>query len=60
MAGRRHSLPFSHGDQRRGASGTTAGGGESAHLLEVAGVALLWLLAKREEEATAAHPVLAR
>lgn len=41
-------------------AGTTAGAGESAHLLEVAGVALLWLLAKRDEEATAAHPVLAR
>jgi predicted anti-sigma-YlaC factor YlaD len=41
-------------------AGTAGGAGESAHLLEVAGVALLWLLAKRDEEATAAHPVLAR
>lgn len=41
-------------------SGTTAGGGESVHLLEIVGIALLWLLARRDEEATAAHPVLAR
>jgi hypothetical protein len=41
-------------------AGTTAGAGESVHLLEVAGVAVLWLLAKRDEEAAAAHPVLAR
>lgn len=40
-------------------AGSTAGLGESVHLLEVAGVALLWLLAHREEGATA-PPVLAR
>jgi predicted anti-sigma-YlaC factor YlaD len=33
------------------AAGTTAGAGESIHLLEVAGIALLWLLARREDEA---------
>jgi predicted anti-sigma-YlaC factor YlaD len=33
-------------------AGTTAGAGESIHLLEIAGIALLWLLARREEEAT--------
>jgi predicted anti-sigma-YlaC factor YlaD len=32
-------------------AGTTAGAGESVHLLEVAGIALLWLLARREDEA---------
>jgi predicted anti-sigma-YlaC factor YlaD len=32
-------------------AGTTAGAGESAHLLEIAGIALLWLLARREDEA---------
>jgi predicted anti-sigma-YlaC factor YlaD len=33
------------------AAGTTAGAGESIHLLEIAGIALLWLLARRDEEA---------
>jgi predicted anti-sigma-YlaC factor YlaD len=32
------------------AAGTTAGAGESIHLLEIAGIALLWLLARREDE----------
>lgn len=31
-------------------TGATAGAGESIHLLEIAGIALLWLLAKRHEE----------
>lgn len=31
-------------------AGRTGGPGESVHLLEVAGVALLWLLARREEQ----------
>jgi predicted anti-sigma-YlaC factor YlaD len=31
-------------------AGTTAGAGESVHLLEIAGIALLWLLARREDE----------
>ena len=34
-------------------AGTTAGAGETIHLLEIAGVALLWLLAKRDEESPA-------
>jgi hypothetical protein len=34
-------------------SGSTAGGGESIHLLEITGVALLWLVARRDEESTA-------
>jgi len=34
-------------------TGTTAGAGESIHLLELAGVGLLWLVAKRDEESTA-------
>jgi predicted anti-sigma-YlaC factor YlaD len=34
-------------------SGATAGGGESIHALEITGVALLWLVAKRDEESTA-------
>jgi predicted anti-sigma-YlaC factor YlaD len=41
-------------------TGATAGAGESVHLLEVAGVALLWLLARHEDGARSAHPVLAR
>ena len=41
------------------AAGTTAGAGESAHLLEIAGVGLLWLLARREEE-TVTQVALAR
>ncbi len=41
-------------------SGATAGGGEAVHLLEIAGIALLWLLARRDEEAAATRPVLAR
>lgn len=41
-------------------AGTTAGAGESIHLLEIAGIALLWLLARREDEATAAPLALAR
>ena len=32
-------------------AGTTAGAGEAVHLLEVTGIALLWLLARRDEEA---------
>jgi predicted anti-sigma-YlaC factor YlaD len=40
-------------------AGATAGAGESVHLLEVAGVALLWLLARRDEDARATHPVIA-
>ena len=31
-------------------TGATAGAGESVHLLEIAGIALLWLLARRDEE----------
>ncbi len=31
----------------------TAGAGESVHLLEIAGIALLWLLARRDEESPA-------
>jgi len=34
-------------------AGTTAGAGETIHLLEIAGVALLWLLAKRDEGSSA-------
>ena len=34
-------------------AGTTAGAGESIHLVELAGVGLLWLVAKRDEESTA-------
>lgn len=34
-------------------AGTTAGAGETIHLLEIAGVALLWLLARRDEESPA-------
>ena len=41
-------------------SGATAGAGEAVHLLEVAGVALLWLLAHRDDDARATQPVLAR
>jgi predicted anti-sigma-YlaC factor YlaD len=41
-------------------SGATAGAGESVHLLEVAGVALLWLLARRDESTRTVRPVLAR
>ena len=32
------------------AAGTTAGASESIHLLEIAGIALVWLLARREDE----------
>ena len=32
-------------------AGRAAGAGESVHLLEIAGIALLWLLARREDEA---------
>jgi predicted anti-sigma-YlaC factor YlaD len=39
--------------------GRTGGGGEAIHLLELAGVALLWLLARRDE-ALAGRPTLAR
>ncbi len=39
--------------------GGRAGSGESVHLLELAGVALLWLLARRDE-ALAGRPALAR
>jgi predicted anti-sigma-YlaC factor YlaD len=41
------------------AAGTTAGAGESIHLLEIAGIALLWLLARREDEAVP-HLAVAR
>ena len=34
-------------------TGATAGAGESVHLLEIAGIALLWLLARRDEESPA-------
>lgn len=34
-------------------TGATAGAGESVHLLEIAGIALLWLLAHRDEESPA-------
>jgi predicted anti-sigma-YlaC factor YlaD len=34
-------------------AGTTGGAGEAVHLLEIAGVALLWLLARRDEESSA-------
>lgn len=34
-------------------TGATAGAGESIHLLEIAGIALLWLLARRDEESPA-------
>lgn len=34
-------------------TGATAGAGESVHLLEIAGIALLWLLARRNEESPA-------
>jgi predicted anti-sigma-YlaC factor YlaD len=34
-------------------TGATAGAGESVHLLEIAGIALLWLLARRDETSPA-------
>ena len=34
-------------------TGATAGAGESVHLLEIAGIALLWLLARRDEASPA-------
>jgi predicted anti-sigma-YlaC factor YlaD len=40
-------------------TGATAGAGELSHLLELAGIGLLWLLARREDEATT-RLVLAR
>jgi len=34
-------------------TGAAAGAGETVHLLEIAGIALLWLLARRDEESPA-------
>lgn len=35
-------------------NGTTAGAGEAVHLLEIAGIGLLWLLARRHDDAAPA------